>query len=1843
MLKKATLSSALVLLLWAGAARSQVCNETQTLRTSACDDSGPVACTTKGSALTHVELDANMRNMLDLCDFVDATIPDASISGANERDEVCGTTDLDATCEINADVVDFADVLFSNTLAGNPALGADECWFASTATGGCFICEGSAADTSEQLYCFQDLNGADTTAVIVTEAGTQTLTNKTIDTASNTITVVEADISDLSHTTEVNDLSAAVTWANVPDANVTGSAERDEVCGTTDLSATCEINAGVIDQPDIDDTDTLGANPDNGANAVWFGTTGLIFEGATNNLIEGLLTAADPTTTDKTWTLPDETGTVCTTGSVCTGYEPAGTYSGVGTCTTQFVRALNDGAGPTCESIVDADVPDSITIDNATTAANLGADGVDALTEIAQGIKTAANDTDPLAVFTGGNPAGNRCVEINSSGQMLVAADTCANLGPGGTTTIDALGDAAGAGTVAIAENAQVWDWNTAATAAAFDGLTINLTNDASTDASTQQALVVARPASSGTATVEALVRVDNLDTDGAVTAGIVLSTAAGGMTVAIDASDTDLGDVIKTESGGLLSGADLDVLADGAVALASEVSGTLPVGNGGTGATSLTDGGILLGSGSGAVTALGVAANGEIPIGDGTTDPVLATISGTANEIEITNGAGSITVGIVTSPTLDGTNFTGIPDAGVDNNITIDHSSAGTLDLDQTVAPTVEGRIAWDATNDEVEIGDGASTQIFKPVNTFTSANFCTADTAANEIDCGTAGALADDDVSDDLITALSGVTTVTDGSYCQGGAGSSMDCDVTQANIPGADHLDAISEIAAGIKRGPDATDTHLLTTDVAAPGAARCLEMDTDGSVTLVADTCANLGPGGTTTIDALGDAAGIGAVQVGSDAEYGQTWTWNTPATTVGALDALSLVMDLDATSDAQTQHVLVVERSDGAGTTALEALVQINNNEVDAAVTDAIEITAAAGTITNALDLNDAQITNFAVTPNATLTMAELEFLDGGTRTDEALCTYETTGNELACDVNTEALLETALGSIDVVVVATDDITTANLMTILSDEGAATTVLQGDGSWAAVDLGGTGGSGDTSGDLDPDRIAGDSSDDNLLDAAAIADAYVLNSGDTLTGELVADDLGIEFTAGDALTDCTTFAATGGGIFFDDSEGIFKKCQDNVLTDLDTGGAEVNDLTASVTWANVPDANVSGADERDEVCGTTDLSAACEINTDVVDFADILYTNTLAGNPALGADECWFASTATGGCFICEGSAADTSEQLYCFQDLNGADTTAVIVTEAGTQTLTGKTIDATNTVTINASDITDQNAGTDVTADLEEEAHAAEHSADAADEIFGENLGTACTIGQVWASDGDGTASCSAAGAGDITDVFSCATGDCASITMAATDLLDMSGTDASTATEGLILPQHATACAGGTAEGQPCWEADANILHIGDGATIQDFPPASAISGDVTMSGTGAVTIAAGAVDEDMLAATLTFDATDFLDFSGIDASTTTEGLRLPQIGSACAAATAEGQICWDTVGDDLYVGDGASVVQINAGGGAFSDASDPIVQNTTTKDVVIGTAAVNTSKLTIDGDADQVQLSIQGNATQTNNLLSMEQSDGTEVVTIDNSGNVSATTFAADAAATPALDFDDSDDTGTIEGSINVNCPTANDCDMDFAVNSGADTETTVLKIDTTDAGATTIQMGTPGTNYVNVDEAGAMTAVGSASITATAAAADSITTTALDDAADTPAEGELLVVGQTTTQVQYIQLDFSKTMFDTGNLTATDDVRPVHIWGSAAIVTDVDCITAGGTSATITLEDGAGTDLVTGCVCATTLTNCSLGTATFTADEELDIDITAVSGSVTTLTFSVQYRYDL
>lgn len=69
----------------------------------------------------------------------------------------------------------------------------------------------------------------------------------------------------------------------------------------------------------------------------------------------------------------------------------------------------------------------------------------------------------------------------------------------------------------------------------------------------------------------------------------------------------------------------------------------------------SLTDHGILLGSGTNSITPLGVATNGQLLIGRTGLDPVLATL--TSTDLTITNGAGSVSLavakGFVNLPTL--------------------------------------------------------------------------------------------------------------------------------------------------------------------------------------------------------------------------------------------------------------------------------------------------------------------------------------------------------------------------------------------------------------------------------------------------------------------------------------------------------------------------------------------------------------------------------------------------------------------------------------------------------------------------------------------------------------------------------------------------------------------------------------------------------------------------------------------------------------------------------------------------------------------------------------------------------------------------------------------------------------------------------------------------------------------------------------------------------------------------------------------------------------------------------------------------------------------------------------
>lgn len=118
-----------------------------------------------------------------------------------------------------------------------------------------------------------------------------------------------------------------------------------------------------------------------------------------------------------------------------------------------------------------------------------------------------------------------------------------------------------------------------------------------------------------------------------------------------------------------------------GAVDLATDITGTLDVANGGTGATTLTDHGILLGNATGSVTATAELSNGQLAIGSTGNVPTLATLTEGAG-IDITNAAGSVTIAnLLTLNNQTGTTYTTVLNDS-SKYITMTNAAASTLTI---------------------------------------------------------------------------------------------------------------------------------------------------------------------------------------------------------------------------------------------------------------------------------------------------------------------------------------------------------------------------------------------------------------------------------------------------------------------------------------------------------------------------------------------------------------------------------------------------------------------------------------------------------------------------------------------------------------------------------------------------------------------------------------------------------------------------------------------------------------------------------------------------------------------------------------------------------------------------------------------------------------------------------------------------------------------------------------------------------------------------------------------------------------------------------------------------------
>ncbi len=276
-------------------------------------------------------------------------------------------------------------------------------------------------------------------------------------------------------------------------------------------------------------------------------------------------------------------------------------------------------------------------------------------------------------------------------------------------------------------------------------------------------------------------------------------------------------------------------VIVSGSIASLAELSldTALPVASGGTGAQSLTDGGVLLGSGTGAVTALGQATNGQLVVGSTGADPVLATLTGGAN-ITVTNTAGGIS--IAASGLGSGTVQT-VSATGTENGLTLT-SDGDTVDPIITLGGALSGVTNAQLSNSSVTVGTtaialGASSTALTGLTAVTSTGV----TATNFVN---SGAVADTKITGSFTGSFTGAfvgTTdlpdLTDGS---GIADFTYDGSTT-ATISVQNDGGTLTVGGAGVKVADAGITATQLATSVAgdglAGGAGTALSVQVDDS--------------------------------------------------------------------------------------------------------------------------------------------------------------------------------------------------------------------------------------------------------------------------------------------------------------------------------------------------------------------------------------------------------------------------------------------------------------------------------------------------------------------------------------------------------------------------------------------------------------------------------------------------------------------------------------------------------------------------------------------------------------------------------------------------------------------------------------------------------------------------------------------------------------------------------------------------------------------------------------------------------------------------------------------------
>lgn len=216
----------------------------------------------------------------------------------------------------------------ANTITGSISTITDGTGGTLTSTAGsltanAFVLGAGGADTKVSPGIITDGTSAVTLGVAGTSVGSIGLNNATsgkitlqpatgaLGSVATTFPASDTKVPIISQVLTISGPTAART-ITVPDANFTAARTdsantftgHQTIEGVTSMGATGTGKFVFDTDPLFSPTFTLAGNPALAAGGVGFATTGLIFEGATANTLETLLTVTDPTA-DRTTTLPD--------------------------------------------------------------------------------------------------------------------------------------------------------------------------------------------------------------------------------------------------------------------------------------------------------------------------------------------------------------------------------------------------------------------------------------------------------------------------------------------------------------------------------------------------------------------------------------------------------------------------------------------------------------------------------------------------------------------------------------------------------------------------------------------------------------------------------------------------------------------------------------------------------------------------------------------------------------------------------------------------------------------------------------------------------------------------------------------------------------------------------------------------------------------------------------------------------------------------------------------------------------------------------------------------------------------------------------------------------------------------------------------------------------------------------------------------------------------------------------------------------------------------------------------------------------------------------------------------